>query len=525
MGKFAHYRVNYVRLAAVLGMFILIFSSIGFALPPEKVSGTRAAGDSINLFWIGVNNTEHPEISMLDRELDVDENNYITFAGNHSGGWDKAVVEIRAWYDLGETGDDSEYPVESDATRNLAFRILYHGKTGEANLVFPDGDLELSLVDVDDIIVEHHTDEDQSIHQVQIELYLGPQIWTADGERFHESDPEYDDDPGISLMDPWSWDLEITLGDMDGTGAGAELYGEFGLFEYVSVSVNKHPSVTVEPGDYVKMDNCTLIRYASNGIYWVNVSTNNLHLNSNPGSSSIPVTNLSVMNVHPLADEINSKISEEPVLFEGENIGLVVWDKMMPAGNGTSTSGPWTTDYNSDNYSTMLEWWISVPRGTMPGIYWAAITITIDIGDGHPVILGPTRTNGVEVVDLTKPISHVTEANSQNVTAYAYDDETKVENVTLWYRFSEDNETWGNWTEFGTDQYSPWFWEHDSPEGEGYYEFYTLAKDAGNNTEEVPGTADMCLDASSSGIPGFGLEMVLAALAIALFARKIHYGL
>ena len=194
---------------------------------------------------------------------------------------------------------------------------------------------------------------------------------------------------------------------------------------------------------------------------------------------------------------------------------------MIPAGNGTFTAGPWATDYNTDNYTTMLEWWISVPKGTRPGVYWAIITITIDTSDGEHIVIGPTKTNGVTVVDNTLPMSHVIEANSQNVTAEAYDDETMVENVTLWYRFSEDNETWGNWTEFGTDYEFPWSWDHNSPEGDGYYQFYTVARDAGDNLEAIPTIADFNLNTESGGIPGFGIWAMLIACMVAItFIRK-----
>ena len=167
-----------------------------------------------------------------------------------------------------------------------------------------------------------------------------------------------------------------------------------------------------------------------------------------------------------------------------------------------------------------------MPKGTAPGTYWAVITFTIDSGGGHPIILGPTKTNGVTVVDNTLPMSKVITANCHNATAEAYDDETWVENVTLYYRYSEDNETWGNWTEFGTDHESPWFWEHDSPEGDGYYEFYTLARDAGNNTEEIPAIADISHNAKTGGIPGFEFQVILISMLIALIVhRKRNYRL
>ena len=69
-----------------------------------------------------------------------------------------------------------------------------------------------------------------------------------------------------------------------------------------------------------------------------------------------------------------------------------------------------------------------------------------------------------------------------------------VKNVSLYYRYSTDNSTWGGYTNFGTVQYvsgSPaWSWTFTFTNGSGYYQFYSIAKDVDGNTESAPGTAD-----------------------------------
>ena len=79
------------------------------------------------------------------------------------------------------------------------------------------------------------------------------------------------------------------------------------------------------------------------------------------------------------------------------------------------------------------------------------------------------------------------------ITANASDNVTWVSNVTLFYIFSLDNGSFESWTEFGTDAEFPWNWTFGFPEGEGYYEFYSIAIDAFNNTELAPATADAFL--------------------------------
>ncbi len=67
---------------------------------------------------------------------------------------------------------------------------------------------------------------------------------------------------------------------------------------------------------------------------------------------------------------------------------------------------------------------------------------------------------------------------------------TSVDNVTLWYRYSEDNSSWGSWSENTTDTNSPWQWSFDFPNSTGYYEFYSIGKKSGSADEAAPGSAD-----------------------------------
>ena len=69
-------------------------------------------------------------------------------------------------------------------------------------------------------------------------------------------------------------------------------------------------------------------------------------------------------------------------------------------------------------------------------------------------------------------------------------DNYAVSNVSLWYRYSTDNATWGSWTSFGKDTASPYTFIFTFPGGEGYYEFYTVANDTAGNTEASPSAAD-----------------------------------
>ncbi len=108
-----------------------------------------------------------------------------------------------------------------------------------------------------------------------------------------------------------------------------------------------------------------------------------------------------------------------------------------------------------------------------------------------------TSSSTFTVQDTTPPTSSVDSMkywyNSSPITITATaSDNYAVANVSLWYRYSTDNSTWGAWKFFGKDSIGGdgWSWNFNFPDGEGYYEFYTIANDTAGNTEAPPVTAD-----------------------------------
>jgi len=103
---------------------------------------------------------------------------------------------------------------------------------------------------------------------------------------------------------------------------------------------------------------------------------------------------------------------------------------------------------------------------------------------------------------LVEPIGGVSPtSNVENISPYwqksyplnieitADDVGSGVQNVTLWYRYSWDNEIWGDWTVFDLDSESPWSISFDFPDGEGYYEFYSIGE-YDSEFESTPTLAD-----------------------------------
>ncbi|MBU4255674.1 MAG: type II secretion system F family protein, partial [Candidatus Thermoplasmatota archaeon] len=104
-------------------------------------------------------------------------------------------------------------------------------------------------------------------------------------------------------------------------------------------------------------------------------------------------------------------------------------------------------------------------------------------------------------VDLTQPTSSVEPISYWQTTpqfdiAVSASDKmpgSGMDSVELFYRYSENNFMWSNWTSYSTpEDEPPWEFKFNSKDvgGDGYYEFYSIAKDVAGNTEGRPRRAD-----------------------------------
>jgi len=90
--------------------------------------------------------------------------------------------------------------------------------------------------------------------------------------------------------------------------------------------------------------------------------------------------------------------------------------------------------------------------------------------------------------DTTPPSSSVSSFSpywyngNVGLTATASDNYA-VANVTLEYRYSTNNATWSAWTSYAIDETSPWGWTFNFPDGQGYYQFRSIARDTTDNAE------------------------------------------
>ncbi|MCG2825749.1 MAG: PKD domain-containing protein [Thermoplasmatales archaeon] len=135
--------------------------------------------------------------------------------------------------------------------------------------------------------------------------------------------------------------------------------------------------------------------------------------------------------------------------------------------------------------------------------YYQFYTIATDIAGNTET--APTMADTYCAVDTGIPKSNVTSilpywqtTTEFTITANASNGMSGVSEVELWYRYSSDDDNWSAWTYFTTNSTPTLIDGHNytvsfaftSPEGDGYYEFYTIAKDVSGNIESAPTEAD-----------------------------------
>ena len=160
--------------------------------------------------------------------------------------------------------------------------------------------------------------------------------------------------------------------------------------------------------------------------------------------------------------------------------------------DGCSGGGNYWSDYNgSDRHEC------STGAVGVDGFGDAPRIIDGDSQDNYPLVTS-------SMADHIQPYWH--NSSFMDVTASARPNYPGIRNVVLWYRNSTENATWSDWRLFQSLNLPPWSWSFTFPDGEGYYEFYTIATTFLGKVEPPPASAQAIAsyDAtppSSSAVP------------------------
>lgn len=167
--------------------------------------------------------------------------------------------------------------------------------------------------------------------------------------------------------------------------------------------------------------------------------------------------------------------------------------------SATNTSGwsGWTL-YGADDTTSPYAWSFSPPQGDG---YYRFYSRAVD-WELH--VESPPSSPNYDVIcglDTEKPSSQL-----DNITLYWYvepyrnviincsnanDSLSGLKNINLYYRYRMDNESpWGLWRLYRSDTMAPWSWTFNFPKAKGFYQFYSIAVDYADNSEDPPVSPD-----------------------------------
>jgi hypothetical protein len=175
--------------------------------------------------------------------------------------------------------------------------------------------------------------------------------------------------------------------------------------------------------------------------------------------------------------------------FNGSGLSNVTLYYYYSADN-SSWSAPFFFAVDHDPWEA-ISWVFTFPNGTG---YYRFYSIAVDNDTNVEYF---TDNDTYCAYDAMKPSSQVdplatywynATANPLAITVTnAHDAESGIKNITLWYRYRTSNTSnWNPWTAFDTDENAPWTWDFHFPDGEGRYQFYSIARDWAGNTEDSP---------------------------------------
>ncbi len=235
---------------------------------------------------------------------------------------------------------------------------------------------------------------------------------------------------------------------------------------------------------------------AHNATGWSTSATYNFVIQD----TTAPTSSVDSMSYwHNLPETITSTASDN---YAVSNVSL--WYRFS---TDNATWGSWT--FFGKDSSAPYSFSFTFPSGEG---YYEFYTIANDTAGNTEA--APSSADENAGYDTTAPTSSVDSMSYWHnsvpvvITATASDSLSGVSGVTLYYRYSSDNSSWGSWTSFSTDSSSPWQWNFNAPDGDGHYELYTRADDNATNTESAPVSADEAIGVDT-GAPSTSIHVGL----------------
>jgi outer membrane protein assembly factor BamB len=193
----------------------------------------------------------------------------------------------------------------------------------------------------------------------------------------------------------------------------------------------------------------------------------------------------------------------------------------------------WTTiatDVNASTYnkswSLKEEYWDQMDEGE---VYYLYFKINDTLGNtllvtsnSQAITFRKDTSVPIGTIDIPTLETEISLSYNFTVSGLVNDqDGSGIKEVSLYYRFSEDNSSWSNWTVYGDTLGSfPFEWEYTAVEGDGYYEFkINVTDNAGNNAESDVFPVEVISFPTTLTLVMIGLVIVLSLISAVIFIK------
>jgi parallel beta-helix repeat protein len=238
--------------------------------------------------------------------------------------------------------------------------------------------------------------------------------------------------------------------------------------------------------------------YASTGTYpyviWANDTSNNW--NSTSGSFVIQDSSLPQAVAAIASPYWKNQPTFNVLWTASDNLGLSNVTLHYRYSPNNSSWGSWNEYSYNDSISGISASGSFQFIASSDGYYEFFANASDNDGNWEP---DSTSAEAIAAVDTIPPTSSLDpilpywrSALPLSLGATATDALSGIMDVTLWFRYSSNNASWGSWSIFGTDTNQPWSWSFDFPNGEGFYEFYSTANDNASNSESKSSRDSLC---------------------------------
>lgn len=365
------------------GMFLVICGT-GVApdstAPPDNSTGVtvNVVNPQINTcaFWDAgsdniINLGGYDDVNRTNQQVDVD-----TFAGTTTYFWitvslfggngilDLDKVTVVAWFDNGTETDYSTTSPRNYPNRNLT--LTYNFTTGMSQLLYPTtgevshtaGDLVIGFTNA-------------TTQELGIGFRWGPNIRWAPG------DGSWDYNPGWNDIDSWNFQCLVSLKAGGNPKSWEKPWhkGEFGTYKRSTLSASGNPSTSLPPGSgwtSFSGGGEQQVTYTSNAPMKLYVNITNLQRQGGGGtltSNYLGVSGERLFPFKPFWDAPGGDPGDGYNYLAGANGTSYSSYAYINAGNGNLTgTGP-----------TTVNWYASVPIGTLEGRYTATIRWTLEL--------------------------------------------------------------------------------------------------------------------------------------------------